>query len=167
VAAQGGLALVAAVLAGYMALALLGRAPAPELMLAGLTRHWTRRMHRLSGRLARQPGLLTRYVAGLLWGLLPCGLVLTALVVASVSGSAAYGAVTMLAFGLGTLPALLASGWLAGRAAASAHAALRSTSTARLAVAAVVLLFGTQMAFRGLAVWGVVGHLDVAGVMVW
>ncbi len=44
--------------------------------------------------------------AGAIWGWLPCGLVYSMLVTASVSGSAANGALWMLAFGLGTMPAL-------------------------------------------------------------
>jgi sulfite exporter TauE/SafE len=48
--------------------------------------------------------------AGLLWGWLPCGMVYSVLVTAMLSGSAASGAAVMLAFGLGTLPALLALG---------------------------------------------------------
>jgi sulfite exporter TauE/SafE len=52
------------------------------------------------------------YAVGLLWGLLPCGLVYSVLVTALVTGSAANGALTMLAFGLGTLPGLLAMGAL-------------------------------------------------------
>ncbi len=44
--------------------------------------------------------------AGAIWGWLPCGLVYSMLVTASVSGSAASGALWMLAFGLGTMPAL-------------------------------------------------------------
>jgi uncharacterized protein len=51
-------------------------------------------------------------VYGMLWGLLPCGLVYSVLAVALLSGSAASGALIMLAFGLGTLPALLAAGAL-------------------------------------------------------
>ena len=47
---------------------------------------------------------------GLLWGLLPCGLVYSALAVSAASGSAINGVVTMLAFGLGTLPALYITG---------------------------------------------------------
>ncbi|WVN41072.1 sulfite exporter TauE/SafE family protein [beta proteobacterium MWH-UniP1] len=50
--------------------------------------------------------------AGAIWGWLPCGLVYSMLVTASVSGSAANGASWMLAFGLGTLPAL----WLTSMA---------------------------------------------------
>lgn len=47
---------------------------------------------------------------GMLWGWLPCGLVYGVLAIALVSGSAARGAGTMLAFGLGTLPNLLLAG---------------------------------------------------------
>lgn len=47
------------------------------------------------------------FAMGLLWGWLPCGMVYSMLAVAAVSGSAAHGAGIMLAFGLGTLPALL------------------------------------------------------------
>jgi len=54
------------------------------------------------------------FAFGLLWGFLPCGLVYSALAVASVSGSIATGFVGMLAFGLGTLPMLLGLGTLAG-----------------------------------------------------
>ena len=52
------------------------------------------------------------FVCGMLWGLLPCGLVYSVLAIALLSGSAASGALIMLAFGLGTLPALLAAGTL-------------------------------------------------------
>src|SRR6185369_4447511 len=51
--------------------------------------------------------------AGALWGFMPCGLVYSALAVALLAGSAAKGALTMAAFGLGTLPMLLAMGGLA------------------------------------------------------
>ena len=54
-------------------------------------------------------------VAGSVWGWLPCGLVYSVLVTALVSGSAARGAAIMLAFGLGTLPTLVAAGLLAER----------------------------------------------------
>lgn len=47
---------------------------------------------------------------GALWGWLPCGLVYSVLITALASGSAAQGALIMLAFGLGTLPNLLAIG---------------------------------------------------------
>ena len=45
---------------------------------------------------------------GMLWGWLPCGLIYSTLTWALASGDAINGALIMLAFGLGTLPALLA-----------------------------------------------------------
>ncbi len=47
---------------------------------------------------------------GALWGWLPCGLVYSVLLTALASGSSTQGALIMLAFGLGTLPNLLAIG---------------------------------------------------------
>lgn len=47
---------------------------------------------------------------GALWGWLPCGMVYSVLVTALARGSAGQGALVMLAFGLGTLPNLLAIG---------------------------------------------------------
>jgi len=47
---------------------------------------------------------------GALWGWLPCGLVYSVLVTSLASGSPSQGALIMAAFGLGTLPNLLAIG---------------------------------------------------------
>jgi len=52
---------------------------------------------------------------GFLWGWLPCGLVYTVLITALSAGGAVEGALLMLAFGLGTLPNLLAMGVIATR----------------------------------------------------
>ncbi|MFN8401936.1 MAG: sulfite exporter TauE/SafE family protein [Anaerolineales bacterium] len=53
--------------------------------------------------------------ARLLWGLLPCGLVLTALVTAIAAKSAVFGALNMLIFGIATVPSLLAVKLLANK----------------------------------------------------
>src|SRR5688500_16043557 len=55
------------------------------------------------------------FAGGLLWGLIPCGLVYGALGAAALAGSPAGGAAAMAAFGLGTLPWLLAAGVAAAR----------------------------------------------------
>ncbi|MCB4809784.1 sulfite exporter TauE/SafE family protein [Methylovorus menthalis] len=52
---------------------------------------------------------------GAVWGWLPCGLVYSVLVAALAAGSALQGGLLMLAFGLGTLPTLLAMGMAAVR----------------------------------------------------
>ena len=55
------------------------------------------------------------WLAGMAWGWLPCGLVYGALAASVFAGSPLRGALAMLAFGLGTLPWLLAAGMLAQR----------------------------------------------------
>ncbi len=55
------------------------------------------------------------FAAGMVWGWLPCGLVYSALIAALVSGSMQQGGLTMLAFGVGTLPNLLLMGVFASR----------------------------------------------------
>ncbi len=55
---------------------------------------------------------LARYALGLVLGLLPCGLLYGALAAAAGTGSTRGGAVAMLAFGVGTAPALIGVAWL-------------------------------------------------------
>jgi sulfite exporter TauE/SafE len=55
------------------------------------------------------------FLAGAAWGFIPCGLVYGALATAVFAGSPANGAAAMAAFGLGTLPWLLAAGVAAAR----------------------------------------------------
>ena len=50
---------------------------------------------------------------GFFWGWLPCGLVYSVLIMTLSAGSMSKGALLMLAFGLGTLPNLLAMGFVA------------------------------------------------------
>ena len=56
-----------------------------------------------------------RIAVGLLWGWLPCGLSATLLATAWLQASAAGGALTMAAFGLGTLPVMLPLTWSGAR----------------------------------------------------
>lgn len=58
---------------------------------------------------------------GALWGFMPCGLVYGALAMAMLSGQPLAGSALMAAFGLGTLPNLLAAGVLMRRGARSAR----------------------------------------------
>lgn len=50
---------------------------------------------------------------GVIWGWLPCGLIYTALVYSAIAEDVSHAALTMLSFGLGTLPATFLSGLLA------------------------------------------------------
>jgi sulfite exporter TauE/SafE len=67
-------------------------------------------------RLAPRRDLPSRFLLGMLWGLTPCALIYGVLPLAMLSGSALDGALIMLAFGIGTLPNLLAADWLLKRA---------------------------------------------------
>jgi sulfite exporter TauE/SafE len=69
-----------------------------------------RGVRRLGARLAPAGSALGAVGVGVTWGFLPCGLVYGVLATALVSGGAARGALVMAAFGLGTLPNLLAAG---------------------------------------------------------
>jgi len=75
--------------------------------------------------------------AGFLWGALPCGLVYSAVAIAATTGSLAGGAATMLAFWLGTLPAIL----LIGTSAQQLNH-FKSHRTLRRVAGFVVILIG-------------------------
>lgn len=83
------------------------RAPIAAVERVGL-RLWNR-LAPLRKRLlpVRHPSQALAF--GLLWGWLPCGLVYSALGLALSSGSAPAGAISMFAFGMGTVPAMLAA----------------------------------------------------------
>jgi sulfite exporter TauE/SafE len=52
---------------------------------------------------------LVPFAAGLAWGMMPCAMVYAALFTAMLTGSGGGGALTMVAFGIGTLPGLIAA----------------------------------------------------------
>lgn len=74
-----------------------------------------RQLSPLTRRLDPRQSGLHALAFGALWGWIPCGLVYSALLTALVSGGAGAGAGVMLAFGIGTLPAMLALGLLGQR----------------------------------------------------
>ena len=80
---------------------------------------------------------LKALLLGSLWGWVPCGMVYSVLMTAMLSSSAWTGAQVMLAFGLGTLPALLSMGLL-GQGLGS----LARRPGVRLAAGLMVLVFG-------------------------
>ena len=115
--------------------------------LAGLSAAITRIEHLGRPLWRRLQPLTRRYLpvrtarqallAGAIWGWLPCGLVYTASIAALASGGAGQGALVMLAFGLGTLPVLLATGMAAERLTA-----LLRQRGVRMAGGVLVILFG-------------------------
>jgi sulfite exporter TauE/SafE len=84
----------------------------------GGTRLW-RRLAPLASRLLRKRSAGTAFGLGMIWGWLPCGLSYSLLFVAAATGSAAGGAGIMLAFGVGTLPAMIAASYAGGKVGGS------------------------------------------------
>lgn len=105
-----------------------------------------RRIEPLSRGLLRARGRGHAVALGLVWGFLPCGLVYSMLAMASLAGGPDEGALVMLAFGAGTLPALFAAGLAASRLRDLA----RSTVLRRSAAAAYIAL-GAWLAFTAIA----------------
>lgn len=127
---------VAAALLVWFAIRLAGGAPA--LPGGRLTAPLTR----VAGRLMRRDDLPSRYLFGATNGLLPCGLVYAALAFPVAVASPAWGALSMVAFGLGTAPAL-------SFAAVGLRKLTARSLTARRVLAAGVLLLGLgSMAMR-------------------
>ncbi len=77
-----------------------------ERLGAGL---WNR-LRPLMGRILPLDSPAKLLALGALWGWVPCGMVYSVLLTAMLAGSASGGAAVMAAFGLGTLPMLLALG---------------------------------------------------------
>ena len=64
----------------------------------------------LFASILKLPGARNAFVAGIVTGLLPCGLVYSFVSLAASSGDLLQGAVTMLSFGAGTIPLMVATG---------------------------------------------------------
>ncbi len=97
---------VAAVALGWIGFSMTGFAPS----LAGVDRLTApiAGLVRLASGATDAHGGVGAFMSGLLWGLLPCGMVYGALFYAMLAGSAAGGASVMIGFGLGTAPAVTA-----------------------------------------------------------
>lgn len=114
-----------------------------------------RRLAPLAARVLHARHPVQALGAGLIWGLIPCGMVYAVLVAAMASGSAADGALLAAAFGAGTLPNLLAIGWAAARSTGW----LRS-GWLRRAAGGLILVFGVLGVVRstGLTPMPLPGH---------
>jgi sulfite exporter TauE/SafE len=101
-------------LAGGLLIVLIGLQTAFQWRLleplerAGLTL-W-RRIQPLAQRLLPVTSLPRAIGLGLAWGLIPCGLVYSVLLLAATSADPLVGSAIMLAFGVGTMPAMIATG---------------------------------------------------------
>lgn len=80
------------------------------------------------------------WLVGMLWGLMPCGLVYSALALATVSGGAVQGALTLLVFGLVTIVPVAGTGILGGRFQAARRPLFRRVGALMALIFALWLL---------------------------
>lgn len=101
------------------------------------------------------PGLAPRkktgssFIVGMLNGLMPCGALMTMQVFALGTGSAVNGALSMFFFSLGTVPLMLAFGFL------STFLTRKTGRKLQMASGALILFLGLSMGMRGFTLNGV------------
>ena len=101
------------------------------------------RLLRPAGKLISSPSVTAKFGLGTLMGFLPCGLIYAALMRAIAAATAAGGALTMLAFGVGTSAALIAVGL--GASAATRRVARWGTPISAI----TVFVMGALLIVRG------------------
>lgn len=94
--------------------------------------------------LIKSKSIASFYGLGMLNGFLPCGLVYFFAIAAAATSSALYGAITMMIFGLSTIPTLLGFGFIIGF--------LRSGNFREIMIqlaSVVIIAYGIYMAYMG------------------
>lgn len=154
-AARAGLTGMVAIAAGIAALSfglsLIGfiKDPARIAAYAGLDRL----LRAARRRLQQASPMVAPVFLGILQGWLPCALVYAAASRAAVAGSAGMGALTMLIFGLGTVPAVFALSVVP-------QTVLRRVKTQR-AAGVLFTAVGALLILRGLASFGLVPSTEL------
>lgn len=155
---QGVLSVVLGVFVILLGLSLLGVLPFQRWIvstkLAALVSGWIKHLMDSKSQLAP-------FGLGLANGLLPCGPVYAMALLAATGGTPLRGAMVMLIFGLGTLPAMLG----VGLSSSMLSVGLRSHLYRVAAV--LVVIVGVQLTMRGLALGGQIAHGAIGGVMLW
>lgn len=112
--------------------------------LVSVSLPWAGQVKKMLGNVIGKPGLSTLLIAGILNGLLPCGLVYMALSASLSAHTALQGVILMYFFGIGTLPMLISISLLKKKLVF-----LRSAHITKL-VPMVVFCFGFLFILRGM-----------------
>jgi sulfite exporter TauE/SafE len=153
---RAGFAIASGIALIGLGLVIFGALPLPHFvarLLSPQASVFGKRLARLAN--SGSPG--SKIGLGMLTGLLPCGLTWAMLIAAASTLSPARGLVTMAAFGLGTIPALLAAGISASLVSA------RMRLLGERAAAIFIMIMGASLAVRGLG--SVLGFGDHCGPM--
>ena len=100
------------VAAAMLGLMLLGQARQPVWLEAGARAVWLKVRSVASGLTGGHSSGVAPLLLGVLWALLPCGLLYSALLVAALTSSMLEGAAVMALFALGSSVSLVAGPWL-------------------------------------------------------
>lgn len=112
-------------------------------------------------RAVKRGGVSGVMALGGLNGLLPCGLVYSALLAVAAGGSALRGGVAMIVFGAATMPVLIAVGLGASRLSSHSRAVLTNVA------GALIIVVGLQLVLRGGAELSLLPHVQWGGLMLW
>jgi len=135
--------LIAGILMVAVGLLMLGILPGWNLQEPG-NHSWLRRIHLQSvADLLQNRSREGAFYVGLLTPLLPCGILYAMVLKAAETGSAPSGGLTMLAFGAGTVPALLVTGMV------TSYMSVRFRLHATRIAALVVVVMGVLLIMRG------------------
>jgi sulfite exporter TauE/SafE len=156
---QGVFSILVGVAMLLVSLSLMGILPPIEMALASLTAG-NSPMRAMRG-LFNKHSFLSTLTLGILWGFLPCGLVFAMLVLSARTQTVWGGALTMLAFGLGTIPTLLGFGLAANLLSPKLRGRLQ------IFAGVLILLFAVQTILRGLAVANLIPSMVIGPVMLW
>lgn len=127
---------LAALAMAFLAFRQIQPAGASAARRGGFAAGW---MNRLSPMFRQTTGL-SGYLLGIALGFLPCGLLYSALLLAGAAGSWQAGALGMLLFSIGTMPALLAVGMFGAAAGQRWRGAMRRLLLPVFALNALLLI---------------------------
>ncbi len=156
---QGAFSVLVGIAMLLVSLSLMGVLPPIEMALASAM-GGNSPMSRMRGLFGKR-SFLSTLTLGILWGFLPCGLVFAMLVVAARTQTIWGGALTMLAFGLGTVPTLLGFGLAANLLSPKLRGGLTTFA------AVLIMIFAVQTILRGLAVANLIPSMIIGPVMLW
>jgi sulfite exporter TauE/SafE len=140
--ANGTLTIIAGVVMILAGLSLMGKLKFLTLLEHSISKNsWYQKSFKA---LLHDKSIFSFYILGMLNGLLPCGLVYFFAVTAASTGSALYGAMVMLIFGLSTIPALFSLGFFVGL---FKQLTFRDTMIKLASIA--VIIYGIYTLYRG------------------
>jgi uncharacterized protein len=140
---RGGVTCVAGIATMLMGLVLLKVLPFPAFRTGASSGSRATLWNRVLPPLLQSRSLFSRVALGLAAGFLPCGLSWAMVVTAAATGDPLKGFLTMTAFGLGTLPALLSAG------VSSSILSMRARLAGERVAALSVIAMGLFLLYKG------------------